>query len=100
MKNSKKAKVYKYIMIVSGFFTVMTAISDFIIKQIIKLKLNIDIPSGSSSSAVGIIGGADGPTTILLAENTSLSYKYVLLSIFLPVTIICFLFFRKYSKSK
>lgn len=98
MRNSKKARIAKYCMLMSGIITVIIGMSDFIMRQIIKLKLNTDIPLTSSS--IGIIGGADGPTAIFLADNNSLSSKWILLSIFLPATIICFLFLRKYSKSE
>lgn len=98
MKNSTKAKVAKYCMFGSGVITVIIGMSDFIMRQIIKLKLNADI--SSTSSSIGIIGGADGPTAIFLADNNNFSSKWIWLSIFLPFAIICFLFLRKYSKSK
>lgn len=96
MTKSTKIKFFKIGMIVSGILTIIIAISDFIIEKFVKLVLKIDISSNNATS-VGIIGGADGPTTIVLAENKPFLSKYIWMLIFLVITLACFLFWRKYS---
>lgn len=96
MKKSTKIKFLKIGMIVSGILTIIIAISDFIIEKFVKLVLKIDI-SANNATSVGIIGGADGPTTIVLAENQPFLSKYIWMLIFLVITLVCFLFWRKYS---
>lgn len=97
MTKSTKIKFFKIGMIVSGILTIIIAISDFIIEKFVKLVLKIDISSNNATS-VGIIGGADGPTTIVLAENQPFLSKYIWMLIFLVITLACFLFWRKYSR--
>ncbi len=99
MKKSTKLKFLKVGMFVSGMLTIIIAMSDFILKQFIKLAFKVDI-SGNEAASIGIIGGADGPTSIFLAENQSFSNKYIWMLIFSGITGICFLLWRKGSKLK
>lgn len=95
MTKSTKIKFFKIGMIVSGILTIIIAISDFIIEKFVKLVLKIDI-SANNATSVGIIGGADGPTTIVLSENQPFLSKYIWMLIFLVITLACFLLWRKY----
>lgn len=97
MGKATKIKYLKFGMIASGILTIMIAKSDFIIKKLIKLALKIDM-SGNEAASIAIIGGADGPTAIFLAGNQTFNYKYIWMSVFLAITVLCFLLWRKASK--
>lgn len=97
MKKSKKLKFLKLGMFVSGTLAIIIAMSDFILKQFIKMAFKVDV-SGNEAASIGIIGGADGPTAIFLAGNQSFPYKYIWMLIFSSITGICFLLWRKVSK--
>lgn len=97
MKKSTKLKFLKFGMFVSGTLTIIIAMSDFILKQFIKLAFKVDI-SGNEAASIGIIGGADGPTSIFLTSSHSFPDKYIWMLIFSGITVVCFLFWRRASR--
>ncbi|MTI55618.1 hypothetical protein [Geosporobacter ferrireducens] len=97
MKKATKIRLLKVGMFVSGALTIMLALSDFIIKQLIKLMLKADVEVEGASS-IGIIGGADGPTAVFIATNELFAFKYIWMLIFLVIMGACFLLWRKVSK--
>lgn len=99
MKKSAKLKVLKMGTFVSGALALLTATSDFILKRVIVWALNTG-PSVKDAEAIGIIGGADGPTVIFLGENSKASNKPIWSLIFLLMTGIFFTMWKKQSKLK
>lgn len=97
MKKSTKLKFLKVGMFVSGMITIIIAMSDLILKQFIKWAFKVDV-SGNEAASIGIIGGADGPTSILLTNSHSFPDKYIWMLIFSGITGVCFLLWRKASK--
>ena len=65
MKLSKNSLMI--VQVLSGFFLTLALSYKLIIKFIIKIILNYNIPD--SASSIGIIGGADGPTSIFIAST-------------------------------
>ena len=97
MKKKATLRLVKTGFFINGAITIMIALSDYIINQYIKFAFKIDAPVNQASS-IGIIGGADGPTAIFIAENQSFSNKYIWMLFFSFITGICFLLWKKTSK--
>ena len=94
----KKPKIFKIISIISGIFGLIIVFSEKIIFNLIKFLMdsNVNFLYGSDSSSVGIIGGADGPTSIYLASN-KFSGSKLLAVIFFLISAICAV---KYQNTK
>ncbi|QEK12952.1 sodium ion-translocating decarboxylase subunit beta [Crassaminicella thermophila] len=94
MNHKTKIRIYKFGMIFSGLMTVLLITFNLIIEYIIKLMAGIELNINSSSS-VGIIGGADGPTAVYLATSGSAIFRYIFATVFFISTIICIVKWRK-----
>lgn len=92
-----KVKIAKLGAIISGTLTLFFGLSDIIPKLIIKFIYGTSIDL-NDSSAIGIIGGADGPTAIFIGSNAFSGFKYILTLLFFIITIVCIIFWRKNDK--
>lgn len=97
MKKSTKLNFLKVGMFVSGMLTILIAMSNFILKQFVKWAFKFDV-SGNKAASSGIIGGADGPTSIFLTSSHSFPDKYIWMLIFSGITGICFYFGENASR--
>ena len=90
----KRHKVIKTITIISLIITVISGIFNFVVPLI---KLNQFNTNLASASSVGIIGGADGPTSVFIATKTP---YYIILIIFGVISVIgiIYLLVHKYLK--
>lgn len=94
----QKEKFLKTMAILSGIAGIIVFLSENIFINAVKIisKGNLTLHSGDAAS-IGIIGGADGPTSIFLASNGFTWMKELL-------TVVCFiisiLFTVKYRKMK
>ncbi len=93
MKKRKITKVVTIFTIIIGLMTIMRLGFDFLLPMYLSFKLNKDI---NHASSIGIIGGADGPTSIFIASQPS---SHLITSIFalLAIAGIVVLFFLKRS---
>lgn len=93
MNKRKTTKVVTIFTIIIGIMTVLRLGFNFILPMYLSFKLNKDV---NHASSIGIIGGADGPTSIFLASQPN---SYLITSIFALLTIGGFvvLFFLKRS---
>lgn len=88
----KESKLFKVVTYISSGITILLGFIYIFIKFIFPAYL--EMPSESAAS-IGIIGGADGPTSIFLATKTGgLSLETAIL-IFGVVTAILFLLKRR-----
>lgn len=67
MKKEIILKITKICTIVCAVITLISFVGDFIMKHILVIN------NSKEASSIGIIGGADGPTTIFLASSGSYS---------------------------
>ena len=65
---NKVTKTVTFITIISGIITLVSIAFNFLMPLYILHKFKVEI---NNSSAIGIIGGADGPTVIFLSGQTS-----------------------------
>lgn len=71
--------------------TLISVSCNFLMPMYLSYRLNKEV---SSSSSIGIIGGADGPTTIYLASQSS-TYLFTVVFALLSIVGILYLFFAK-----
>jgi Na+-transporting methylmalonyl-CoA/oxaloacetate decarboxylase, beta subunit len=91
---NKKRKIITIITIMSTFITVIYSAYYFIILLFVTLQLKRDI---SSVASIGIIGGADGPTSIFVSNAP---HSDLILFLFLPISIIGIVYLVKTRKKK
>lgn len=68
----KRSKIFKIAAFVSGFLALFTFFFPHLLKLWLIWRFKLDFGSISGveeASSIGIIGGADGPTTIYLASS-------------------------------
>lgn len=95
MKNkSNILKSLNIIMLLSGTLTILIAFGDIIIKKFIELRYDIVVDSVEAQS-VGIIGGADGPTSIFLTSTQGWTHKSIWMIAFLTIAFGCYFLKRK-----
>ncbi|MDF2686457.1 MAG: sodium ion-translocating decarboxylase subunit beta [Clostridia bacterium] len=96
MKLSNRA--LKIICTISGIFTILGIAYPSILKFIICLKMEKEYNINHASS-IGIIGGADGPTAIFIADKNP-ALEYVILSITSIITVISLIILIKRKLKK
>ena len=94
----KKQKILKFSAYTSGVITILMSLKFIFIHYIFPLFLKGFI-TNSEEEAIGIIGGADGPTVIFLADKSTGGVSLGgLIVIFAIITTILFLLSR-YKKT-
>lgn len=93
-KQSFKANILNFIMLISGTLTILIAFSDIIINKFVEMRYDIVVNS-SEAQSIGIIGGADGPTVIFLTGTQGLNQKNMWMLAFLTIAIGCYFLKRK-----
>jgi Na+-transporting methylmalonyl-CoA/oxaloacetate decarboxylase beta subunit len=93
----KKQKFRKLIIVLTAISIILTLISvsfDSILRLYFSIKLNFETAKGDS---IGIIGGADGPTSVFVSSKPS---PYVVAAIFLLLSIagVLYLFFTRKTR--
>jgi len=94
LKNERINKAITILTIISVIVTLINLAYDFLLPLYLSYKLQTDLREASS---IGIIGGADGPTSIYLSSQQS---PHVVTTIFALLSIIgiIYLIFHKRSK--
>lgn len=82
MQRKKLNKIIKILTIISALITIVSASFRYLLRLYVKFKFKINI---KDASAVGVIGGADGPTMILLESN---SHRHIFTLIFAVFSIL------------
>ncbi len=82
MKNENTFKMVTTVTVISIFITLITGGYDFILPLYYSIKYKMDL---NGASSIGIIGGADGPTSIILTGNP---YFYYIRALFALISII------------
>ncbi len=98
MNQHHKTTLLKGLMIISGALTLLSAFGDAVLLLILKTMFQVNVPKGEAA-AVGIIGGADGPTVVFIAGKTLADYKAVSAMISFAVFMGCLVQLRKYKRS-
>ena len=98
----KRGKFLKTMAILSGIAGIIVLLSENIfinaVRIISKGNLNLTLHTGDVAS-VGIIGGADGPTSIFLASNGFTWMKELLTVVCFIISIIFAVKYRKIKKN-
>lgn len=76
-------KVLSIIVLILGILMVLSNVAPMIISAVVRMQI-----SDSIGSSVGIIGGADGPTTIMVAGIVGASVFRVIAKIVVGVLLI------------
>ncbi|SCG84374.1 hypothetical protein DW1_2814 [Proteiniborus sp. DW1] len=95
MDKRKFSKIVFIITLITGIVTIMMLGFDFLLPIFLSFKLKRDIKHGSS---IGIIGGADGPTTIFISSQSSSHLLTGLFGLLTIAGIIILLTIRKQVK--
>jgi Na+-transporting methylmalonyl-CoA/oxaloacetate decarboxylase beta subunit len=85
----------RFILVLTIISTVITLICltfQFLLPMFLTFLLDID---GKDAAAIGIIGGADGPTTIYVAGNQSLPLILLIFSVLTVAGIVYLIVNRK-----
>lgn len=82
MKNERTNMMVTTVTVISIFITLITGGYDFILPLYYSIKYKMDL---NGASSIGIIGGADGPTSILLTGNP---YIYYIRALFALISIV------------
>lgn len=81
MKKERITKAVGILTIISAVITLISGIFNFLLPMYLLHKFQID---ANGASSIGIIGGADGPTAIYVAGQSS---SYSITVIFVLITI-------------
>lgn len=90
----KRHKVIKSITIISLIITLVSGLVNFVASLIKFNKFDMNLAAGSS---VGIIGGADGPTSVFIASKTPYNIITIIFGVISIIGII-YLLVHKYLK--
>ena len=71
LKKGNVKKVVTVLTIISMIITLISAVFNFVIPVYLSYKFHLNVGEASS---IGIIGGADGPTSIYVASRNSHTY--------------------------
>lgn len=89
----KKLKFLKIGTIICTVISCILIIFNFVLPWTIKLAL-LDKVNSSDASAIGIIGGADGPTAIYITVGNR-NAGYIFTGVFVVITLAGILLYRK-----
>lgn len=92
-------KIVMVLTIITSIITVLSASWKYLAGLYFKYKFNININTGDASS-VGIIGGADGPTSILLSGSPYSGLFTIIFAILSIIGITCLIVTSKVKKHK
>lgn len=81
MKNERTYTIVTTVTVISIFITLITGGYDFILPLYYSIKYKLDL---NGASSIGIIGSADGPTSILI---TGTQYIYYIRALFALISI-------------
>lgn len=90
----KKHKVIKTITIISLIITMVSVVVNFVVPIIKFNQFNMELASGGS---VGVIGGADGPTSVFIAGKAPYHIITIIFGVISVIGII-YLLVHKYLK--
>ena len=100
MNRPTGTKLLKGLAIISGALTLLFTFSDNLLMLILKLVLKTDLPSKGEAAAIGIIGGADGPTSIFIAGTSALNNtKTIGALVSFGIFVLCIIGLRKQEQS-
>lgn len=88
MEKAKLTKVIKVITIITSIVTVLYLGFSFLIPIYLSYRLNIE---ASKVNSIGIIGGADGPTTIFLTSTSSFANSIIIICALFSIAGIVYL---------
>lgn len=88
MRKDKLTKIVAVLTVITGLITVIRLGFNFLLPMYLSYKLNKDV---NNASTIGIIGGADGPTTIFIASQPSFNLAIGIFSL-LTIAGIIYLF--------
>lgn len=94
MKKNKFKKIVTILTVICALIALIGMFSDSLLSLYISRKFNVDTRNARS---IGIIGGADGPTSIFLSGHTSFPWFTVIFSL-LTVLGVIYLITTKYKE--
>ncbi|MBF4694464.1 sodium ion-translocating decarboxylase subunit beta [Fusibacter ferrireducens] len=80
-------KWMKFVTVISGIFGTLLLMSNWLLKIALSISTKIDL-SQHEAASIGIIGGADGPTTIFIGTKTPEFMKLIVVAILYAITVI------------
>lgn len=95
MITNKQRKIIIVLTIISVIVTTISLSFDFLFRMYLQLRYKIDT---SDASSIGIIGGADGPTTIYISSKTDTVIMPVVFALLSVVGIVILIATKKVKK--
>jgi len=99
MKEKKSTKIITVLTVVFAIIAFLGILSRLLLKWFLSNKFNVSTKSIKDASSIGIIGGADGPTSIILSSsNHSTLFMTIISGILAVIGIIYLIRTKKSSK--
>ncbi|WP_069998784.1 sodium ion-translocating decarboxylase subunit beta [Cellulosilyticum sp. I15G10I2] len=98
----KKEKILQAAVYISGWITIVLSAYVLFWKRILPMLFSFFLNNASSdATAIGIIGGADGPTAIFITTKIAAEYIVEIVTLcFLVITLILFMIkYKIYDES-
>ena len=88
--NIKFHKIVSIFTFITSVITILSALYIYIIPKYIKNKFAINM---SDAASIGIIGGADGPTSIFIVSGNHFSFATTIIFLVISIIGISYLFY-------
>ncbi|NLZ82508.1 MAG: sodium ion-translocating decarboxylase subunit beta [Clostridiales bacterium] len=95
MRNKKLTKIIRVLTIICALITFVSVFSKSLLKLYFSYKFNTDI---KDASAVGIIGGSDGPTAIFLGSKSTTHWVPIIFAILTSLGVVYLIVDRRRNK--
>ena len=91
----KKKRIVRILTLIAGILTFTRASFSFLLPMYLSHKLGLNV---NDASSIGIIGGADGPTAIYIADQSSPHWITAILAVITIIGIVYLVLERKAVK--
>ena len=97
-----KNKIWRFLClglaVLSGGWLAWYGAFQILVKKFLKDGASTAILSQSEAASIGIIGGADGPTAIMVATTTGPDWDLILVGAVFALSLMGYFFLRKRNK--
>ncbi len=95
MKAFTNKKVITILTIITTLITLISASFKYFLRMYASYRVNID---SDKAASIGIIGGADGPTSIFIAGTPSSSLITIIFALLSIIGFVYLIFMKKFQK--
>lgn len=95
MRNKKLARIVRVLTIICALITLLSVFYKSLLKLYFSYKFNTDI---KDASAVGIIGGSDGPTEIFIGSQSTTHWVPIIFAILTVLGVVYLIVDRRRDK--